>query len=153
MGLLLTKTAHQSLLEWESISDRLLRARFHSRFQEVTIIQCYAPTNQADDDMKETFYAQLQSALDKVPKRDITLMMGDMNAKVGRDNSGRELIMEKHGLGDIDENGELFTDFCGLNDLVIDGTTFAHKDINKVTRTSPNKSVRNQIDHIAISGR
>ena len=57
VGLLLTKTAHKSLLEWEPISDRLLRARFHSKFQEVTIIQCYAPTNQADDNMKETFYA------------------------------------------------------------------------------------------------
>jgi len=74
--------------------------------------------------MKET-YAQLQSALDKVPKRDITLVMGDMNAKVGCDNSDRELIMAKHGLGDINENGELFTDFCGLTDLVIGGTTFA----------------------------
>ena len=79
--------------------------------------------------------------------------MGDMNAKVGCDNSGRELIMGKHGLGDMNENGEFFTDFCGLNDLVIGGTTFAHKDIHKVTWTSPDKSVKNQIDHIAISRR
>ncbi|XP_052237775.1 craniofacial development protein 2-like [Dreissena polymorpha] len=150
VGLLLTNTAHKSLLEWEPINDRILRARFNSKFQEVTIIQCYAPTNLTDDNTKEDFYGHLQSGLDKVPKRDITIVMGDMNAKVGCNNTGKELIMGKQGVGDINENGELFTDFCELNDLVIGGTIFAHKDIHKVTWTSPDKSVKNQIDHLAI---
>ncbi|KAH3708226.1 hypothetical protein DPMN_067670 [Dreissena polymorpha] len=45
--------------------------------------------------------------------------MGDMNAKEGCNNTGKKLIMGKEGVGEINENGELFTDFCGLNDLVI----------------------------------
>jgi hypothetical protein len=53
MDLLLTKTAYKSLLEWELINDRLLRARFHSSFQQVTIIQEFTQSNQADDDVKE----------------------------------------------------------------------------------------------------
>ena len=61
--------------------------------------------------------------------------------------------MGNEGLGDINENGELFTDFCGQNDLVIGGTIFPHKDIHKATWTAPDMSVKNQIDHVAISRR
>ncbi|KAG7507515.1 hypothetical protein JOB18_036752 [Solea senegalensis] len=53
----------------------------------------------------------------------------------------------------MNHNGELFVDFCSLNDLVIDGTLFPHKESHKVTWRSPNGSVENQIDHIAISRR
>ncbi len=79
--------------------------------------------------------------------------MGDMNAKVGKDNTGRELIMGKEGIGDINENGELFADFCSHNDLVIGGTTFPHKDIHKTTWISPDTKTRNQIDHITVARR
>lgn len=58
VGLLLTKPAHKSLLDWENISYRIMRGSFHSRFQEVTIIQCNAPINQADNVIKEEFFAQ-----------------------------------------------------------------------------------------------
>jgi hypothetical protein len=47
-----------------------------------------------------------------------------MNAKVGNDNIGREQIMGKEGVGNINENGELFADFCAQNDLVIGGTIY-----------------------------
>uniref|UniRef100_A0A3Q3JGH9 Uncharacterized protein n=1 Tax=Monopterus albus TaxID=43700 RepID=A0A3Q3JGH9_MONAL len=47
--------------------------------------------------------------------------MGDLNAKIGKDNLGKELIMGTQNLGKMNENGELFTDFCAFNDLVISG--------------------------------
>ena len=59
--------------------------------------------------------------------------MGDTNAKVGSDNTGREEIMGKHGLGTMNENGELFVDFCTFNDLVIGGSVFPHKTMHKAT--------------------
>ena len=80
---MLIKKAYTCLLEWEPIHEIIMTARFHSKFQEVTIIQCYAPTNVADKDVKEEFYQQLHSVLEGVPRRDVTILMGDMNAKVG----------------------------------------------------------------------
>lgn len=133
VGFLLSKKAKSSLIEWNPVSERIIVARFMAKVQKVTIIQCYAPTNVADEDSKEEFYNQLQSTLDESAPRDILIVMGDMNAKVGSDNTGRELIMGKEGIGDINENGELFADFCSHNDLVIGGTTFPHKDIYKTT--------------------
>ena len=153
VALMLSQKASKSLLEWEPVNERIITARFQSKFQKVTILQCYAPTNQADQQDKEDFYGQLQNTLDNVPRRDITIIMGDMNAKVGSINTGRELIMGKEGLGTMNENGELFSDFCAQNDLVIGGTIFSHKRINKATWKSPDGTTENQIDHVTISRR
>ena len=88
-----------------------------------------------------------------MPRRDIVIVMGDMNAKVGSDNTGREHVMGAEGMGTINENGEFFVDFCAMNDLVIGGTVFPHRKINKVTWISPDMITENQIDHIKISRR
>ena len=128
VALLLTPEAAQALLSWEPVSPRLLTARFNSKGRKVTVIQCYAPTNAAETEEKEAFYEQLQAVMDKLPRRDLKILMGDLNAKVGADNTNRELVMGKHGVGVQNENGELLTEFCTFNDLVIGGTVFQHKE-------------------------
>ena len=136
VALLLTPEAAQALLSWEPISARILTARFQSKGRNVTIIQCYAPTNAADMEDKEEFYEQIQALMDKTKRRDTKILMGDLNAKVGTDNTNRDLIMGRHGTGEQNENGEMFTDFCTFNDLVIGGTLFPHKTIHKTTWVS-----------------
>ena len=79
--------------------------------------------------------------------------MGDLNAKVGSDNVGYERVMGRNGCGNMNENGEYFTEFCGNNNLVIGGTLLQHKEIHKLTWVSPGGRDKNQIDHIAISGK
>nr|XP_034334819.1 craniofacial development protein 2-like [Crassostrea gigas] len=69
--------------------------------------ECYAPINAAEEQEKDEFYAALQSIIDRAPRRDINVVMGDLNAKVGDDNTNKELIMGKHGIGNINENEEL----------------------------------------------
>ena len=49
--------------------------------------------------------------MDKILKRDLKILMVDLNAKVGSDNTGKELIMGRHGVGEQNENGELFSEF------------------------------------------
>ncbi|XP_073670704.1 uncharacterized protein [Paramisgurnus dabryanus] len=153
VGIIMSKISARSLKEWEPISERIIMARFTSRCQDTTIIQAYAPTNDASEADKELFYEQLQATMAKRKKRDTTILMGDMNAKVGSADSGNERVMGRHGVGTMNHNGELFVDFCAMNDLVIGGTLFPHKESHKVTWRSPDGSVENQIDHIAISRR
>ena len=136
IALLMTPEATQALLSWEPVSPRILTARFNSKGRKVTIFQCYAPTNTADMEEKEEFYDQIQAVIDRAPKRDMKILMGDLNSKVGTDNTDRELTMGRHGTGEQNENGEIFTEFCTFNDLVIGGTLFPHKTIHK-TRGFP----------------
>jgi len=150
VALLMRPEATQALLSWEPVSPRILTARFNSKGRKVTIVQCYAPTNTAQLEDKENFFEQVQTIMDKAPKRDLKILMGDMNAKVGTDNTNRELIMGRHGTGEQNENGELLTEFCMFNDLVIGGTIFPHKKVHKTTWTSPDGKTENQIDHITI---
>ena len=56
-------------------------------------------------------------------------------------------------MGDRNENGDLFLDFCAQNELVIGGTLFKHKGIHKYTWTLPNGHTKNQIDHVAVKNK
>ena len=77
--------------------------------------------------------------------------MGDFNAKIGSDNTGYDEVMGRHGLGEMNENGERFADVCALNNLVIGGSVFPHKRIHKATWVSPDLITENQIDHVCIA--
>ncbi|MBN3277657.1 CC171 protein, partial [Polyodon spathula] len=125
------------------VNARLLRARFNGKHCKLTIIQCYSPTNNAEPEEKETFHDTLQAEKEKVPEHDV--LMGDLNAKVGSDNTGRERIMSfalphmgTQVCGTMNENGEKLCYFCGMNRMVIGGTIFEHKNIHNLTWISPN---------------
>ena len=90
------------------------------------------------------------SSVDFRTRRDILIVTGDFNAKIGNDNTGREKIMGREGLGTMNDNGEMFADFCMFNDLVIGGSVFQRKDIHKGTWVSLDHRTVNQIDHITI---
>ena len=75
------------------------------------MIQCYAPTAAAEKFERQEFYVQLNEILRKQKKKDIIILRGDLNAKVGQENEGLEHIMGRHGLGERNENGQLFGGF------------------------------------------
>ncbi|VDP44631.1 unnamed protein product [Schistosoma margrebowiei] len=117
----------------------------------MNVIRRYAPTNDYNEDFKDRLYDTLQSIIEMCPTKDLTILMGDFNAKVGADNTGYEDIMGQHGLGERNESGERFANLCAFNKLVIGGTIFPHKSIHKITWTSPDHTTQNQIDHICIN--
>ena len=71
----------------------------------MNVIQCYAPTNDSEDGVKDQFYHRLQSMIDNLPERDVTILMGDFNGKIESDNIGYEEVMGQHGLGVMNDNG------------------------------------------------
>ena len=74
----------------------------------MNVIQCYATTNDINHNNKDKFCERLQSIIAKCPRKDLVILMGNLNAKVGMDNTGYEDIMGRHGLGERNESGERF---------------------------------------------
>ena len=152
VAFILKKGISDSIIDWKPVSSRIIKIRLKGQQVNTTIIQCYSPTNDSDDEKKEEFYEQLQAELENVPNHDVKILIGDFNAKVGNNNTTFERTMGKEGCGHMNENGERLVDFCESNGLVIGGTLFKHKDIHKLTWFSPNNRDKNQIDHILIDG-
>ena len=101
--------------------------------------------------MKEDWYEQLQAEVDTVPQHDMLLVMGDMNTKIGSDNTDRERTLCYQGCGTTTNNGERLVNFCLNNNCVIGGTIFQHKYIHKLTWKSPDGKTVNQIGHVVIN--
>ena len=138
---MLSKKAANAMKEYHPVNERIIRMRLSTQ---------PVKTNEADEKIKDEFSDILQAEVEKIPKHDLDIIMGDLNAKVGHDNQGLERVMGKHGCGIMNENGEHLVDFCGLNNLVIGETLYPHKDIHKLTWVSPGGRSQNQIDHIMI---
>jgi hypothetical protein len=151
VGLILSKSMRKSLIEWTAVSERIITARLNTRLRKLTIVQCYAPTNVPTINEKEAFYGLLITALYRVKPSHIVILMGDLNAKIGKENSGLKNVMDKHGPGARNENGDTFIDLCVNHNLIIGGSLLPHKDIHKATWVAPNQHSYNQTDHVAIS--
>ena len=151
VGLIITKDLWKSPIEWTAISERLITARLMTRLCKLTIVQCYAPMNEATTEEEEAFYVLLEATLHQIRQSDIINLMGDLNAKIGNVNFGLKDVMGRHGLGTRNENGDMFIDLCVNCNLVISGSLFLHKNIHKITWVVQNQCTFNQIDHFAIS--
>lgn len=113
--------SHKALFGWEPVNSRFITAKFSTTNCKIkrNIIQCYATTDDVDNEKKDTFYQ-----LDKAGKNDMTILMGDFIVKIGADNTGHDEVMGTRGLGLMKENGERFANLCPLNQLVIGGSIF-----------------------------
>ena len=89
------------------------------------------------EESKDAFYDQLPAELERTPRHEMKIVMGDLNAKVGSDNTNHDRAMGKEGCGSKNNNGERLLEFSTY-DLVIGGTLCPHHEIHKLTWCSPN---------------
>ena len=85
VGFLIHKDTVNSVVGCRPVSSRIITIRMRASPFNITIIQAYAPTSHYDDTEIEAFYEQLQEVPDETPKKDIHIVQGDWNAKVGED--------------------------------------------------------------------
>ena len=100
----------------------MISVHFQGKPFNVTIIQVYAPTSNAEEAEVEWFYEDLQDLLEVAPKKDVLFIKGDWNAKVG--NQETPGVTGKFGLGIQNEAGQRLIELCQENVLVIANTLF-----------------------------
>jgi len=89
--------------------------------------------------------------VDKVPKSDLIIILGDVYAKLGKEPAYQK-ITGKHTLHEETyRNGELVCDFAAANNMIVMSTQFQHKQIHKGTWRSPDHNIINQIDHVLVN--
>ena len=124
----------------------MISVHFQGKPFNITAIQVYALTSNAEEAEVERFYEDLQDLLKLTPKKDVLFITGDWNAKVG----SQEIpgITGKFGLGVQNEAGQRLTHFCQENALVIANTLFQQHKRRFYTWTSPDGQYQNQLDYI-----
>ena len=103
-------------------NDRMISVHFQGKQFDITVIQVYAPTSNAEEAEVEWFYEDLQDHLELTPKKDVLFILGDRNAKVRSQETPR--VTGKFGHGVQNEAGQKLMQFCQENALVIANTLF-----------------------------
>ena len=95
---------------------------FQGKPFNITIIQVYAPTSNAEEAEVEWYYEDLQDLIELTPPKNVLFIIGDWSAKVGSQKIPG--VTGKFGLGIWNEVGQRLIEFCQENPLVIANTAF-----------------------------
>ena len=101
----------------------MISVHFQGKPFNITVIQVYTPTSNAEEAEVEWLYEDLQGLLELTPKRDVLFIIGDWNKKKigGQETPG---VTGKFGFGVRNEAGQRLIEFCQENALVIANTLF-----------------------------
>ena len=117
VAILVNKRVRNAVLGCNLKNDRMISVPFQGKPFNITVIQVYAPTSNAEEAEVERFYEDLQDLLELTLKKDVLFIIGDWNAKVGSQETPG--VTGKFGLGIQNEAGQRLIEFCQENALVI----------------------------------
>ena len=103
VAIMVNKRVQNAVLGCNLKNDRMISIHFQGKRFNITIIQIYAPTSNAEEAEVERFYEDLQDLLELTPKKDVLFIIGDWNAKVGSQETPG--VTGKFGLGIGNEAG------------------------------------------------
>jgi len=115
-----------------------------------TLISAYAPTLDAEEESKDRFYSQLHTLFQSIPHDDKIILLGDFNARVGRNHQLWQGIMGRHGVGKCNDNGLRLLTFCSQHSLVITNTCFQLRDMFKTTWMHPRSKTWHILDYAIV---
>ena len=122
VAIMVNKRVQNAVLGCNLKNDSIISVRFQGKLFNITVIQAYAPTSNAEEAEVERIYEDLQDLLELTPKKDVLFIIGDWNVKVGSQETPG--VTGKFSLGVQNETGQRLTEICQENTLVIVNTLF-----------------------------
>ena len=107
VAIMVNKRVRNAVLGCNLKNDRMISVCFQGKPFNITVIQVYAPTSNAEEAEVERFFEDLQDLLELTPKEDVIFVIGDWNAKVGSQETPG--VTGKFGLGVQNEVGQRLT--------------------------------------------
>ena len=131
------------------ISPRLMKLQLRLRSGlTAVLVSAYAPTMTATEDEKEAFYESLNAVIESVPYKHKLFILGDFNARVGRDYSTWPRVLGHHSVGNENSNGSLLLQTCNQNELAITNTYFQQANKYKTTWQHPRSKHWHMLDYV-----
>jgi hypothetical protein len=131
------------------VSDRMSYIILKGRWCHI-VLNIHAPTEDKTDDVKDRFYEELECVFDKLPKYHMKILLGNFNAKVGREDIFKPTIGNESLHEISNDNGARLVNFATSKNLRVKSTMFPHHNIHKYTWMSPDGKTHNQIDHVLV---
>ncbi|GFX97764.1 craniofacial development protein 2 [Trichonephila clavipes] len=127
VGFIVNKRLRNTVVDFQAISMRLCKIRLRGRQYNTTLICAHTPTDDKDETEKDLFYDLLMKSYKSCPAQDMKLVIGDFNAKIGRElfisyNPGFHSLHKE-----TNENGQILWDFAASENLFIISTAFPYK--------------------------
>ena len=122
-----------NVINFEPVNERLCYLRLRGQFYNYFLISAHAPTEDRDEETKDTFYDNLEEIITKAPKYDIKIILGDFNVKLGK-----ETILQPH-VGNhslhliTSGNGWRLANLAVHTNTHIKSPLYEHKRIHKET--------------------
>jgi hypothetical protein len=134
----------------EFVSGRMLYIILRGHWCIIIVLNVHAPTEDKTDDVKDSFYEELERVFDKFPKYHMKILLGDFNSKVGREDILKPTIGNE-SLHEISNDNEVgLVNFATSKNLRVKSTMFPHRNIQKYTWKFPDGKTHNQNDHILV---
>ena len=130
------------------MSDRVLLTKLNAKPLNMNIIQVYAPTSSSSEEAVEKFYEDIETAKKQSKSQEVTIIMGDFNAKIGNKCEG--ITVGSYGLGERNDRGEKLVEWCKSNKFMIANIWFKNHPRRLWTGKMLNKRAKNQIDFILM---
>lgn len=131
------------------INERIMTWRIPlTKHRHLTLISVYAPTLVSDEVTKDTFYYALDEVLQNICSSEKIVLMGDFNARVGKNWDLWDGALGRHGTGNMNNNGLRLLSLCAQHDLVLTNTIFQQKDKYKNTWKHPRSGHWHMLDYI-----
>jgi exonuclease III len=139
-----------AVIRVEFVSDRMSYIILKSRWCHIIVLNVRAPTEDKDDDIKDSFNEELEQVFDQFPRYHMKILLRDFSAKVGRKDIFKPIIGNESLHEASNYNGVRVVNFATSKNLIVKSTTFPYRDIHKHSWTSPDGITHNQIDHVLI---
>jgi len=152
-GFLVHRRLVSAVKRIEFVRDMLSYIVLRGRWLHIILVNVHAPSEEKSEDLKDRFYEELEELFEHFPKYHMKILLGDFNAKVGREYIFKPIIRQESLHQDSNDNGVRIVNFATSKNLCVKSTMFPHRNIHKYTWTSTDGKTHNQIENVLIDRR
>jgi hypothetical protein len=121
----------------ESVSDRMSCITLRGHCCHIIALNVHAPTEDKTDNVKDSFYEESERVFDIFPKYHMKILLGDFNAKVGREDIFKQTTWNESSHEISNDIIVTVVNLATFKNLTVKSTMFPHRNIHKYTWRSP----------------